>query len=367
MKRQLLIHLAVALVLILFAPFNAAFHTRAQGGDGKLAPDKKPALEKKPTPAPPPRSSAKSTKPVEPAKPVETGPVRLSFNQEAKSQLDPRAPEKFADFPFDARNTDLLTIKLVSGNPALTVQLFDKDNSEVPLAKDVATGELKLNTPTGGVPADGEYRVRVAGQVSGRNAVPFTIKVNRLGLTTSVYNERFQKIIFDFRDNNAASVDETLTKLEELAKDDDHRAGAFEFLGIIYLDNRHDVGKAEAALTQALKLNGAAVVKISFDNQWRRPAKLRSGKLGWEDARTGWLRIRPGQLQLTDPSHRALATLTGAQIKELAKIITDDHHAITITAENAPRPFIFASGNMQLAAADLVVKLIQNYVMGKTN
>lgn len=350
-------------MLILFAPFNASFHARAQGGSAKL-PDKKSPPEKKPTPAPAPRSNVRR---AEPAKPIETGPVTLSFNQEAKSQLDPRATEKFAEFLLNARSADLLTIKLESGNPALAVQLLNKDNSEVALTRDAATGEFKINTPTGGVPADGEYRVRVAGPVSGRNAVPFTIKVNRLGLTTNVYNERFQKIIFDFRENDPASVDETLAKLEELAKEDSNRAGAFEFLGIIYLNNRRDVAKAGAAMEQALKLNGAAVIKISFDNQWRRLAKLRTGKLNWEDARTGWLRIRPGQLQLTDPSHRPLASLNGAQIKELSKIITGDNHVLSITAENTRRPFIFAPSSLQLAEADLVMKLIQTHVMGKTN
>lgn len=367
MKRQLLINFAAALVLPLFASFNVLFYVRAQGGDAKLSSEKKPAPEKKVAPAAPPRSNAKSAKPSEPATPIVTGPVTLSLNQEAKSQLDPRATEKFADFLFEAKNTDLLTIKFTSDNPALTVQLFNNENNAVALTKDAATGEFRLNTPTGGPPADGAYRLRVAGPVSGRNAAPFTIKVNRLGLTSSVYNERLQKIYANLRESNAASVDETLTKLEELSQDDGNRAGAFELLGIIYLSNRQDVIKAEAALTQALKLNGLAMIRISFDSQWRGWAKLRSGKLGWPDARTGWLHVRSGQLELTDASHSALITLKAAQIKELAKIITDDNHAITITAENAPQPFIFAPGSTQLAAADLIVKLIQNHVTGKTN
>lgn len=357
-------------VLILFALFNASFnvsfHAHAQGGDARL-PDKKAAPEKKPAPAPAPRSNVRSSRPAEPAKPVETSPLTLSFNQEAKSQLDPRATEKFADFLLNARSGDWLTIKLSSGNPALSVQLLNKDGTEVGLTKDAATGEYKLNTPMGGVPADGEYRVRVAGPVSGRTAVPFTIKVNRLGLTTNAYNERFQKILLDFRENDPASVDDTLAKLEELTREDSSRAGAFEFLGIIYLSQRHDVVKAEAALEQALKLNGAAVIKISFDSQWRRLAKLRSGKVNWEDARTGWLRIRPGQLQLTDPGHRPLAALNSAQIKEVGRLAIQDNYVITLSAENTRRPFIFAPSSLQLAEADLVLKLIQTHVLGKTN
>lgn len=368
MKRQLLINFAAALALSLFTSCNALASARLQGGDAKLSSEKKPSSEKKSTPATTPRSNAKSVKPIEPATPIVTGPVTLSFNQEAKSLLDPRHTEKFADFLFEAKNTDLLAIKLSSDNAALTVQLFDKENRAVALLKDSATGELRLNTATGGPPADGEYRLRVTGPVGGKTAAPFTIKINRLGLTSNVYNERLQKIYANLRESNPASVDETLTKLEELTNDDGQRSAAFELLGIIYLNNRQDVVKAEAALTQALKLNGMAMIRISFDSQWRRLAKLRSGKLGWEDARTGWLHLRSGQLEFTDASHSAMTTLKAAQIKSLAKIVTDDNHMITITAENAPQPFIFAPGSMQLAAAaDLIVRLIQNYVTGKTN
>jgi hypothetical protein len=361
MKRRLLINFAAALVLLLFASFNRSFHLRAQGGEAKLSSEKKTA----PNTTTPPRGNNKSAKVVEPAKPVVTGPIKLSFNQEAKSQLDPRATEKFIDFLFEAKNTDLLTIN--SDNPALTIQLFDKENSAVALTKGATAGELRLNTSTGGLPADGEYRLRVTAPVSSKNAAPFTIKINRLGLTSNVYSERLQKIVLDFRANNPASVDETLLKLEELTKDDNNRAGAFEFLGIIYLHNRQDTAKAEAAMTQALKLNGAAIIKISFDHQWRRLVKLRSGKPGWEDARTGWLQLRPNHLEISDSGHQALATLKAAQIKEMAKMAVDDHHAITITTDNTARPFIFAPSNMQPAAADLIVKLVQIYVMGKTN
>ncbi len=120
-------------------------------------------------------------------------------------------------------------------------------------------------------------------------------------------------------------------------------------------------------MAQAIKLNGAAVVKITYDAQWRRVAKLRTGKFGWEEARTGWLRIRPGQLVLTDPSNKSLASLNGQQIRELSKIVTAASYMVSITAENMRRPFIFAPASLQSAEADLVVKLIQNHVMGKTN
>ncbi len=359
MKRQLIPHIAAVLVLILFSSLNAAFNVYAQSGSGELPGAK---------PTPTPKGGAKGpSKPAAPATPA------LSFNQEMKGRLDPRASEKgaagtyFEEYLLNARSEDWLAFRLESENPSLGLQILDKDKAEVAITKDSATGEFKLNTPGGGLPADGEYRVRVTGAVSGRTGVPFTLKVNRLGLTTNIYNERFNRIVLNFRENDAASVDETQTKLEELASADPNRAGAFELLGIIYLYNRHDVQKAEQSMEQAIKLKGVAVVKITFDSQWRKIARLRSGKFDWEDARTGWLRIRPGELVLTDPSNKTLATLNGAQVKELSKIVTATSFMVQIIVGNVRRPFIFAPGSKESAEADLVVKLITNHVMRKTN
>lgn len=351
MKRQLF-SCAVLSVLILFAPFNASFKVYGQGGDGKLTPDPKP------TPTP---KGGKGAKPAAPVTPT------LSFNEEEKGRFDPRAAEKFEEFLLAAKSSDWLTFKLTSENPALNLQLFDKDKTEIPLSKDAASGEFKVATASGALPADGEYRVRVTGPGTGRTAIPFTLKANRLGLLTSVYNERFQKIVLNYREEDQAAADEAVNKLEELVKEDANRASTFEMLGIIYLYNKHDYEKAEQAMAQAIKLNGAAVVKITYDAQWRRVAKLRTGKFGWEEARTGWLRIRPGQLVLTDPSNKSLASLNGQQIRELSKIVTATSYMVSITAENMRRPFIFAPASLQSAEADLVVKLIQNHVMGKTN
>ncbi len=362
MKRQLFPHIVVVLVLVLFASLNAAFNVYAQSGSGELPPVK-------PTPTPNPRG-AKATKPAAPAAPATP---TLAFNQEAKGRLDPKASAKgaagsfFEEYILNARSDDWLTFRIESDDRSLGVQILDKDKAEVAVAKDSGPGAFKINTPTGGLPTDGEYRVRVTGAISGRNNIPYTLKVNRLGLTANVYNERFQKIYSGFRESDPASVDQTLAGLEELGKDDGARPTTFEMLGIIYLYNRQDFGKAEQAMEQAIKLNGAAVVKITFDSQWRRMARLRSGNFGFEDARTGWVRIRPGQIELSDPSNKILATVKGAQIKEMSKIVTATNNLVTITGENARRPFIFAPGTMQQAEADLVIKLVQNHVMGKSN
>ncbi len=359
MKRQLLFRVTILLVTIFLAPFSNLFTVQAQGGDARLKTDTKP----KPTP----KTESKSNKPAAPVTPT------LTFNQESKGRLDPRVSEKgtggalFEEFLLTATSGDLLTFQIQSEGAPLSLQILDKESKEVAVKKDVGSNEFKINTPTGALPNDGEYRVRVTGQVSGKTAVPYTLKVNRLGLTANAYNERFNQTVINFRENEPASVDETLTRLEELVKDDSSKAGAFEMLGIIYLYNKQAFDKAEAAMEQAIKLNGAAVIKISYDGQWRRMAKLKSGKYGWEDARAGWLRIRPGQVALTDPTNKTLVTLTGAQIKELSKILTATNNLVTITADNPRKPFIFAPGSGQQAEADLVIKLIQNYVMGKTN
>jgi hypothetical protein len=360
MKRQLFPHIATLLVLILFSSLNAAFSLYAQSGSGALPPVK-------PTPTP---KGGKVTKPATPAAPVTP---TLAFGQELKGQLDTRASEKgaagtyFEEYLLNARSEDSLAFRLESENPALSLQILDKDKAEVAVTKDSSTGDFRIKTQSGGLPADGEYRVRVTGAVSGRNAVPFSLKVTRVGLTAAAYDERYGKIFFAFRENDPASVDETLAKFEELARDDGNRATTFEMLGIIYLYHRHDVQKAEQAMEQAIKLKGAAVVKITFDSQWRRIARLRSGKFDWEDARTGWLRILPGQLVLQDASAKTLGSLKGAQIKELSPIFTSNSFMVQVVAENVRRPFVFAPGGKQSAEVDLVVKLIRNHVMAKTN
>lgn len=355
MKRRLLSIPAIFLAVFFASPISGQFDVYAQGGDARL---------NDPKPTPTPKGGTKTTgRPAVPVTPT------LAFDQEAKGKLDPRGSEKeggnlVEDHILNAKSEDLLVFQLQSADTNLNLQIRDKDKNEVAVSKDAKTGEFKINAPNGGLPADGEYRVRVVGATS-RTAVPFSLKVVRVGLTPNVYNERFNQIVLNYRESDPASVDETLAKLEELTKADSSKAGAFEFLGIMYLYNKYDIAKAEQAMDQAIKLNGAAVVKISFDGQFRRMAKLRSGKLGWEDSRTGWLRIRPGQVEVTDPSNKVLATVAGAQIKELSKILTANSNLITVTGER--RQFIFEPGSGKQEEADLVIKLVQTHVMKRTN
>jgi hypothetical protein len=359
MKRQL-----ISLMIIL--PFLSVFSTLevyAQGGTPKLT-------GAEPAPTPKPRPSTRDTRSSSPSH----TPVihTLAFGEWRNGRLDPKTSDKNADGGFyeemilNAKSDDWLTFHLEGDNPLLGLQILDKNNAEVPIEKD-PSGDYKINTPTGGLPADGEYRVRVTGVLIGRTASPFTINVNRLGLTTMVYVDRYQNIYSNYRKEDPVSVVETVAKLEALGRDNPSRSTAFELLGIIHLEVRRDVENAEAAMERALKANGSAVFQISFDNQWRRMAKLRSGDFAFEESRSGWLKIGPGQLTITDLSGKTLGTLNGQQIKELSKNLVGAHAMVTINANNARKPYVFATKTLAQPETDLVMRLIQNHVMGKAN
>lgn len=371
MKRQRIPMFTAIAVLALVSLLDTRFSAFAQSGTGTL-----PKGGTTPTPKPRPTTTKPAvTKPAAPAVPAPAVTPVLVFNQESPGRLDPKLSKKdaggnlFEEYLLNAKSDQLLTFRLQGGSAAIGLQILDKDLKEIAVSKNAASGEFKINSPTGALPADGEYRVKVTGKGS-KTPIPYTLTVNRLGLIANAYDERFNKIYTAYAglpETDSAAIDETVAKLEELANDDGSRATTFEMLGIIYLYNKHNVEKAGQAMEQAIKLNGAAVIKIGFDSQWRRMTKLKSGEYGWEDARSGWLRIRPGQLALTDPSNKTLASLNGTQIKELAKILTATSNLVTITAENPRKPFIFAPATGAQAEADLVIKLIQNYVMGKNN
>jgi hypothetical protein len=365
MKRQPVSVLPILLVSITLPAFSTSLNVYAQGRSGEL-----PGAKPTPTPAPKVGVKRASTSTVAPT-PVAPAVKTVILNQAIRGRLAPneKAPSGylFEEYTLNARSGDHLSFQLQSEGSAAALQIFDKEGIEVAVARDSSTGTYTIKTPSGGLPADGEYKVRISTALSGKNAVPYTLTVNRLGLLPSVYYGRLDGIYRNHRENDPASVSETIAKLEELTKEDAGKPGAFEFLGIIYLNNARNVTKAANAMEQAIKANGAAVVKISFDSQWRRMNKLRTGNFGWEEPRTGWLRIRPGQISLTDASSRSLATLTGAQIKELAKIMSDTNNLVVITAEGQRRPFVFMPSGREAAEADLVVKLIQTHVMGKAN
>ena len=200
-------------------------------------------------------------------------------------------------------------------------------------------------------------------------------KSKRPGLTTEEFSIRYGQIYYDYA-NSKASLDVTLTKLEELVKlttEDSARAITNQFLGLLYLHGRNDPGKAEAAMERAIKANGSALVEISFDNKWRQMAKSRSGDYDFEDAVRGWIKIESGKLTLTDLNSKTLqndktpASLTGQQIKEVSKTLNSAYTLVKITTDNTRRPYYFAAGAKRQVEADLVIKLIQKHVLGTAN
>jgi len=301
-----------------------------------------------------------------------SGPVTpiLAFGMERKGRLDPKTSDKapdgsfFEDMILKAESEDSLSFRVMSNDASLGLQIIGKNNAEVAIRKD-PSGDFKIATPTGGLPANGDYRVRVTGARGGKSAIPFTIKVDRLGLTASAYAERFKRIYDNYNENNPASVDETIAKLERLVKEAPNHSTAFERLGIIYLEIRKDTVKAEWAMDRAIKTNGVALIKISYDNKWRPMAKLRSGELGFEDKRVGWLRIQAGILTLHDASMKPLVTVTRQQIKEVSRTMVSAYNLVTIAANNSRKFYTFAPEAMRQVEADLVVKLVQNHVVGK--
>jgi hypothetical protein len=194
-----------------------------------------------------------------------------------------------------------------------------------------------------------------------------------VGLTTTVYTERYRQIYFDYT-NSKASLNDTVTKLEDLVKqgtDETLRSITYQFLGLLYLHGQKDVGKAEWAMEQAIKNKGAALVEISFDNKWRQMAKSRSGDYDFEDPSKGWLKIESGRLTLTDlksvtlQNDKTPASLTGQQIREVTKTLNSAYPLVKIATDNTKKPYIFAAGAKLQVEADLVIKLIQKHVLGK--
>lgn len=345
-------HIVLILAAFLLTPVTAS----AQGGSGEL-PGSKPAPVVKP-------------KPVREGAPAIT---TITLDKTIESRLDPRTSDKiaagnyFQEYDWSAaRAMDHYSIKFETEDPKLNVQVFDKENVEIPLARDAATGSYSIKSQNGGLPADGDYVVRVSGLIPGRRAVQFSLTVNRVGLLPGIYNDRFQKILLSFRESEPASVDETLKSLEELAAEDEGKPGAFEFLGIIRLYNKGDIEGAEKAMAQAIRARGAAVIRISHDKQWRAMAKAKNGGFNWQEPQTGWLRIMQGTLLITDFSNRTLARIETGKLTQISKIITADNNLVSVLADGEKRPYLFLPGTRQTAEADLVIKLIQTHVMARS-
>ncbi|HEY6403775.1 MAG TPA: hypothetical protein VI479_20295 [Blastocatellia bacterium] len=352
MKRQLFSPLIMLLLVGLFS----SYETYAQPANGEL-----PGTKPNPTGSTPGAGGSKAGASV-------SGPPALVFGVERKGKLDPKTSKNesgsvFEEMLLRADSEDSLSFSVRSNDPSLHLRVFGRNNTEVALRKD-PSGDFKIATSTGGLPANGDYRVRVTGARNGKGAIPFTIKVDRLGLTAVAYTERYKKIYAGYNDKDPASVDETVAKLERFVKEAPNYPTAFERLGIIYLEIRKDSGKAAWAFDQAIKTGGAARIQIAYDNKWKQMTKSRSGEFGFQDKRLGWLRIYAGGLTLHDSKDAEMVKLTALQITELSKSMLTDNMAL-ITINNTRKPYIFAPESMRQVDADLIVKLIQNHVVGK--
>lgn len=367
MFRKTILRLSAFAFLLLCAGVSV----RAQQGDGDLPP--LPKSKPKTTPT----TRTKATPRPTPRVPTFREPASLpplAFNQPMDGGLDGQTAGRippgtyFNEHLLTATTSDLFTIQLQSANPSLTVQLTDNNRMDVPLVRDERTGVYRVKNADGVVPADGEYRVRVLVNASAPpQPILYKLTVTRTGLTEAGYAARLDQIIKDFnaqRDVNAAA-----SRLEALTKDDPNRPGAFEYLGVLYIESSGDLVKATTAMTQAIKLGGAALFRITHDSRWRRPEREGRGpglKIAWPDARTNWLKIYKDKLVITDlvDEKKNLLELGGAQIQNFGRVAISPvvfikHNLRTLRPDNIS----FSVRNPP--EAELVVDLINNFVAHK--
>ncbi len=377
MNRQQLYRLtfSIALAACLALPVSAQ-------GSGELPPATKP----KPKPTPAPKGKPGTPKPTpgttaSVSAPVESKPSSLTrrpastpalaFNQPVIASLEAPGTGRLAtghfynEYVLTAKASDLLLIQFQPDSPALSLRISDQARAELPIVKDSMTGDYRFDTPTGTLPADGEYRVRVLNTADDKKASgAYSLKVTRTGMTEAAYDVRLQLISGRFKAGETASVDETIKQLDELIAADANKAGAYEQLGVLYLYYKNDSAKAVSQMEQAIKLGGAGMFKVSYDSQWRRPKRTGNGFV-WEDPKTAWLRVQDGKVVLADMSNPNLtiSTLQGAQINKIERLPI----APVVVVQTLPRLIIqFSPASKNGAEADLIVKLLQTYVTKKT-
>lgn len=373
MKRQQLIRLmfGIALAACLVCPASAQ-------GSGDLP----PATKSKPKPTPVPKGKTSAPKPVpgtnvvaesKPSsltrRPASTPP--LVFNQPVIASLEAQGTGRLAtghyynEYVLTAKASDLLMIQFQPDSNPLSLRIYDQARAELPIVKDSMTGDYRFDTPTGTVPADGEYRVRVLNPADDKKAIgAYSLKVTRTGMTEAAYEARLQAISGRFKAGETASVDETIQQLDELIAEDANKPGAYELLGVLHLYYKNDSVKAVSQMEQAIKLGGAGMFKVSYDSQWRRP-KRTGGGFVWEDPRTAWLRVQDGKAVLADMSNPNLtiSTLQGAQINKMERLPI----LPVIIVQTIPRLVVqFSPASKNGAEADLIIKLLQSYVSKKS-
>jgi hypothetical protein len=364
MKRQQPHHMTYCFVLLigLVAPVWAQ-------GSGDLPPVTKGKT------APQPNTTASANPPAE-SKPSSlsrrpTNVAPLAFNQPVVASLESGGPGRlptghyYSEFTLNAKASDLLSIQFQPDSPALTLRIYDAARVELPIVKDAMTGDYRFDTPTGTVPADGEYRVRVLNTAEDKKpAGAYRLLFNRLGMTEAAYEARLRKITESFKASEAASVDVTVKQLEELIAEDANKPGAYELLGVIYLNHQNDSEKAASQMEQAIKRGGAGLFKVSYDSQWRRPKRTPAGFI-WEDAKTAWLRIQDGHLAVADAANpnQTISSVAGTQVNRVERLPLIPVVGVQLTSRKLLQ---FSPASKNGAEADLIVKLLQSHVVKKT-
>lgn len=358
----------------------------ALSGNAQGSGDLPPATKAKPKPTPAPKGKASTPKPTPSTTasanvPAESRPSSLTrrpastpalvFNQPVIASLEAQGTGRLAtghyynEYVLTAKASDLLAIQFQPDSNPLSLRIYDQARAELPIVKDSMTGDYRFDTPTGTVPADGEYRVRVLNPADDKKAIgAYSLKITRMGMTEAAYEARLQTISGRFKAGETASVDETIKQLDELIAEDANKPGAYELLGVLHLYYKNDSAKATSQMEQAIKLGGAAMFKVSYDSQWRRP-KRNSGGFVWEDPRTAWLRLQDGKAVLADMSNPNLtiSTLQGTQINKIERLPI----LPIITVQTMPRLLVqFSPASKNGAEADLIVKLLQAHVAKKT-
>lgn len=376
MKRAQLYQLG----LLISLSFFQAQPVLAQGGSGNLPPATKP----KPTPTPrgkasipkPSNNTAANTNAAAENK-TSTANRRpasapaLAFNKEVQASLDAQSSGRIAtgsyynEYALSAKASDLLALQFQPDNPALALRVYDPARTELPIVKDSMTGDYRFDTPTGTVPVDGEYRLRVLNTSEDKKAAgAYTLKVIRSGMTEAAYEAQLQKISGQFQGDAAANVDATVTQLDQLIAEDANKPGAFELLGVIYLNYKGDAAKAESSMAQAIKLGGAGMFKIAYDGQWRRPKRV-GQNYEWEEPKQAWLRVYDGKAILGDPNNpqQNIFTLPTALIRSIERVA----QAPVVNIQGlARRNYQFSPASKLSAETDLLVKLLQVHVLKKT-
>lgn len=346
----------------------------AQGGSGDLPPVPKAVTPKsKPKPSPT-KTKAPTTKPT-PKVVVAKEPANvefINFNQVVEGKIEAQTAGRippnvyYQEHQFSGTDADLFEIQVISAQAAVKVELFDAKKIYVPIKLDEKSGLYRLSTDGNILPANGDYRVRVSAAPSPTLAapIPYSLKIIRTGLTAAGYQIRLQQIVKGF---SPQSPDESIKQLEQLTQDDPKQAGAYEYLGLLYNEFKKDQVKASVAMSQAMKLGGAAIFKIAHDSQWRRPNRDRkTQRMEFQDLKTSWLRVSTTQLAIADFNvpDKALLSFPREQIKEINRVPPSSF--IYFKHDNKKfKPDTIIIGLPTPVEADIVVDLIKGNLLRK--